>query len=76
MSIKYKDTPKATYICDKCNKKIDYNYRRRRNVYKYYSYNYKTYAPVKDFDLCANCEKKVKKMAKRKRNSYNTRNIK
>ena len=33
---------------------------------KYYSYDPKTYAPKKDFDLCANCEKKFRKWLKEK----------
>lgn len=61
-----KNTHKPMYICDKCEKKINYNYRRGRNVYKYYSYSPKTYGPVKDFDLCSSCEKKFRAWLKEK----------
>jgi hypothetical protein len=54
------------YICDKCGTKINYGYRKGRNVYKYYSYNPRTYAPKKDFDLCSICEKKFRKWLKEK----------
>ena len=56
-----KNTHKPMYICDKCGKEINYTYRKGRNVYKYYSYNPKTYGPTKDFDLCCACEKKFRK---------------
>lgn len=44
-----KNTHKPIYVCDKCNKRIDYTYRRGRKVYKYYSYDQKTYGPKKNF---------------------------
>lgn len=43
-----KNTHKPIYICDKCNQRIDYAYRQGRKIYKYYSYDPKTYAPKKD----------------------------
>ena len=52
-----KNTHKPIYICDKCNQWIDYAYRQGRKIYKYYSYDPKTNAPKKDFDLCENCER-------------------
>lgn len=61
-----KNTHKPVYICDKCSKRIDYTYRQGRKVYKYYSYNPKTYAPQKDFDLCRSCEKEFRKWLKEK----------
>lgn len=61
-----KDNRHPCYICDKCNKRIDYIYRQGRKVYKYYSYNPKTYCPKKDFDLCKSCEKKFREWLKEK----------
>lgn len=61
-----KNTHKPIYICDKCGKRIDYEYRQGRIVYKYYSYDPKTYAPKKDFDLCKSCEKKFRNWLKEK----------
>lgn len=61
-----KNTHKPIYICDKCNQRIDYTYRQGRKIYKYYSYDPKTYAPKKDFDLCTDCEKKFRKWLKEK----------
>ena len=63
-----KNTHKPIYICDKCNKRINYTYKQGRKVYKYYSYDSKTYAPKKDFDLCESCEKKFRKWLKEKEN--------
>lgn len=64
-----KNTHNPIYICDKCNKKIEYGYRQGIKVYKYYSYDPKTYGPKKDFDLCASCEKKFRKWLKEKNTS-------
>lgn len=61
-----KNTHKPIYICDKCNKRIDYTYRQGRKIYKYYSYDPKTYAPKKDFDLCRSCEKEFRRWLKEK----------
>lgn len=61
-----KNTHKPMYICDKCGKEINYTYRVGRNVYKYYKYNPKSYAPAKDFDLCCICEKKLREWLKEK----------
>ena len=61
-----KNTHKPIYVCDKCKKRINYEYRYGQKVYKYYSYNPKTYMPKKDFDLCASCEKKFRKWLKEK----------
>ena len=33
---------------------------------KYYSYDPKTYAPKKDFDLCRSCEKEFRRWLKEK----------
>lgn len=61
-----KNTHKPIYVCNKCSKRIDYTYRQGRKVYKYYSYDPKTYGPKKDFDLCENCEKKFREWLKEK----------
>lgn len=61
-----KNTHKPIYICDKCNKRIDYTYRQGRNIYKYYIYNPKNYTPKKDFDLCRSCEKEFREWLKEK----------
>ena len=61
-----KNTHKPIYICDKCNQRIDYTYRQGRKIYKYYSYDPKTYAPKKDFDLCKSCEKEFRTWLKEK----------
>lgn len=61
-----KNTHRPVYICDKCSKKIEFEYRKGRKVNKYYKYNSKTYTAKKDFDLCSECEKEFRKWLKEK----------
>lgn len=59
-----KNTHKPIYICDKCNKRIEFEYRQGRKVHKYYKYNSSSCGAKKDFDLCSSCEKEFRKWLK------------
>lgn len=48
------------YICDKCERMIN----NRKDVCKHYTYDSKTYAVKRDFELCKNCEKELREWLK------------